>query len=256
METLQFDAEALPGITVVLNTYNAERYLEEVLTSVSVFDEIVIADMHSSDRTLEIARKFTDRIITIPRSGICETGRNNAIRLARHEWILVIDADELVSPQLKDFLYGYINSEKRGEALRLPRRNFFMGREMHCLYPDYVLRFARRDNIFWPPTIHAVPEINGRVDTIPKLRRELALYHLEKNTLESRMDKIERYTDLEVERRGHRSYTRMQRILKPAARFFRSYVQKGGWRDGRAGLEWAKLEALYKLRTMDKQEGK
>lgn len=253
-ETKHNNAKPLHGISAVLNTYNAEQYLEEVLTALRGFDEIVIADMHSTDRTIEIARRFTDRIIQIPRSGICETGRNDAISLARYEWVLVIDADELVSPRLREFLYDHIRNPKGVDALRIPRRNFFMGKEMHCLYPDYVLRFARRDKIYWPPTIHSIPKIEGKVGEIHKSRKDLALYHLEKNTIESRMEKIERYTDREVERRGGRRFSTFQKVAKPAARFFHSFVLKGGWRDGRAGLEWARLDSLYKRRTMEKQE--
>lgn len=242
------------GISAVLNTYNAEKYLEEVLDALDGFDEIVIADMHSTDRTLEIARRHTDKIITLPRSGICETGRNDAIALASYEWVLVVDADELVSTRLRDFLYDHIGRPQGIDALRIPRRNFFMGREMHSLYPDYVLRFARRDSIFWPPTIHSTPRIDGRIGDIHKSRKDLALYHLEKNTIESRLEKIERYTDMEVERRGQRSYSALAKKIRPAARFFRSFILKGGWLDGRPGLEWARLEALYKRRTMEKQD--
>lgn len=245
-----------PGITVVLNTYNASRYLQQVLEAASAFDETVIADMHSTDRTVEIAAPYAARIIEVPRSGICETARNDAIALATHEWVLVIDADELVTPSLKEALYAHIASPAPAEGLRLPRRNFFMDREMHCLYPDYVLRFAKRDSIYWPPVIHSVPRIQGRVADIPSCRKDLALVHLEKNTISSRLEKIDRYTDREVERRGYRDYTPMQRLLKPAARFIRSYVFKGGWRDGKAGLQWARLEALYKKTTMRKQERK
>ena len=89
-------------ISVVINTFNAERHLERVLRSVKDFDEILVCDMHSTDRTIAIAREYGCTIVYHDHTGFVEPARNFAIQSARHPWVLVIDAVQLVTYQ-----YGY-----------------------------------------------------------------------------------------------------------------------------------------------------
>ena len=241
-------------IGIVMNVYNGERHLEEVLESVRDFDDLVVVDMFSTDRTVEIARSYGARIFSFHNVGYCEPARNAAIWASDCEWVLVLDADEVVPPALLPFLRRLVASENPPHALRLPIRQYFMEREMRCLYPNHICRFLHRDSVYWPETVHAQPKVEGKVQTIPGSHRELALIHREENTLESRLEKIERYSDMEVLRRGHRHYSAFQRIAKPAARFIRSYIFKGGILDGAPGLKWAQLEALYKKKTIEKQD--
>lgn len=241
-------------ISVVMNTYNAEAFLPRVMESVKGFDEIVVVDMHSTDRTRDIARGYGARIVDHERCGICEPARNAAIQAATNPWVLIVDADEEVPSSLRDYLYETVSHSDAPDAIKIPRVNSFMGREMRCLYPDYVTRFARKDRIYWPPVIHAAPEVNGRVKCIPRDMRNLALIHLEKNDVASRLEKLDRYTKQEVVRRGARKYGKPGYLIKPFGRFFRSYVLKGGWRDGRPGFIWGILEAQYKIATMLRQE--
>ena len=93
-------------ISVVINTYNAEKYLERVLEAVKGFDEILICDMYSTDNTIPIAQKYNCTIIYHENTGYVEPARNYAIQSAKYPWVLVIDADEIVPPALKDFLYN------------------------------------------------------------------------------------------------------------------------------------------------------
>lgn len=244
---------------MVMNTYQAEKYLNRVLESVAWADEIVVVDMHSTDKTRKIAEAHNARFIETARANYCEPARNLAIKSASNPWVLILDADEEVPKALAEFIKEKSSVSPESSPFkgwRIPRRNQFMGVEMHALYPDYVTRFLARDFVDWPKEIHSQPILKGELATIPKEHRELALIHLEENTIESRMEKIERYTDFEVERRGARKYSPLQKILKPGMRFVRTLVFKGGWRDGKAGYQWALLEARYKQRTLKKQEAK
>lgn len=243
-------------ISAVLNTFNAEEHLERVLTALKSFDEIVVCDMYSEDRTVEIAGRFGAKVVYHERSSICEPARNTAIRAAENEWVLVVDADEIVPDELRRYLYDLIRHEDAPDALRLPRKNYFLHRFMRSLYPDYVLRFARRDAIDWPATIHAQPVIDGRTDTLPQERMDLALIHLADNRISTRLRKTDLYTDKELERRGARKYGYAALLLKPFARFFHTFIQKRGYRDGKAGFIWACLNAYYKFMTLVKQEEK
>ena len=134
-------------ISVVINTYNAEQHLEEVLESVKNFDEILICDMESTDHTLEIAQRYGCRIVTFPKGKhrIVEPAREFAIHEATHEWVLVIDADEVVTPELRTFLYEQTVMADAPDGIAIPRKNYFMGQFLHSAYPDYVLRFFRKD---------------------------------------------------------------------------------------------------------------
>ena len=93
------------GISVVINTYNAALHLEKVLESVKDFDEILICDMHSSDSTLEIAKKYHCNIIFHEKISFVEPARNFAIQSAKNDWVLLLDADEVITTDLKTKLY-------------------------------------------------------------------------------------------------------------------------------------------------------
>ena len=92
-------------ISVVINTYNAEQHLEEVLQSVTGFDEVVVCDMESTDHTLDIARRYGCHIVTFPKANhkSAEPARTFAIQSATSPWVLVVDADELVTRELREY---------------------------------------------------------------------------------------------------------------------------------------------------------
>ena len=108
MSNQEYIHQAEHRISVVINTYNASQHLAEVLETVKDFDEVVICDMESTDNTLDIARKYGCKIVIFPRGNyqICEPARQTAIDAASSKWVLVVDADELVTPELKQYLYS------------------------------------------------------------------------------------------------------------------------------------------------------
>ena len=93
-------------ISIVINTYNAGEQIVPTLESVKDFDEVVVCDMESTDNTVEIAQQYGCRVVTFPTEGhnICEPARDFAIHSARNEWVLVVDADEVVPSSLKNIL--------------------------------------------------------------------------------------------------------------------------------------------------------
>lgn len=242
-------------ISVVINTYNAEQHLEAVLESVRDFDEILICDMESTDTTLDIARRHGCRIVTFERRqyNIVEPAREYAIHEARHEWVLVVDADELVTSELKAYLYDVIGRDDCPDGLFIPRKNYFMGRFMRCHYPDHILRFFRKDKTHWPAVIHCVPEVAGRVEKIPTSRRELAFEHLANDTIENIVSKTNQYTRNELERKQHKHYGTMAFFWRPFFRFFKTYILKGAILDGKPGFIKAMLEGYYQFIFLSKK---
>jgi len=243
-----------PKITVVIHTYNAAAHLDRVLRAVSAFDEILVADMESTDNTGEIARSHGARVITYPKLNysIPEPYRQKAIDAASGNWILVVDADEIVPAALRDYLLGEIARDPATpRAFRIPRRNFFMGRQIRCAYPDYVLRFFPRRGTTWATTIHSLPVVNCPIITIPKSRTDMALIHLANESCSGWISKMNRYTDMELTRRRPK-FNKLKIFYEPQIRFLKSYVLKGGFRDGWPGFIRAVDDSFYRFTILAK----
>jgi hypothetical protein len=150
-----------------------------------------------------------------------------------------------VPAQLRNYLYEQIESDNCPDGIAIPRKNYFMGRFLHSAYPDYVLRFFRRDKTHWPPVIHCSPQVEGSTSRIPSSRKDLALEHLANDTVRDILHKTNTYSDYEVERRKHKHYGLWALFTRPTFRFFKSYVLKRGLLDGLPGLIHALLDAVY-----------
>ena len=254
-------------ISVVINTYNAEEHLQKVLDAVKDFDEVVVCDMESGDNTVKIAEKNGCKVVTFPKANhkSAEPARTFAIQSATSEWVLVVDADEIVTPELREYLYKRIGEPDCPQGLYIPRINLFMQHEQHSSYPDYQLRFFVREGTEWPPYVHTFPTVKGRTEYIPRRRRELAFRHLADDTIASLMAKTNSYTDNEVYKRGKATGRRAELgnerredtkahnygvwalFYRPFWRAFRNYFLKGGWRDGKRGVIRAGMDAVYQF---------
>ena len=241
-------------ISVVINTYNAEKHLQQVLDSVKGFDEILVCDMQSTDDTISIAQKNGCRVVTFPKGEhtIVEPARDFAIHEAKWPWVLVVDADELVTPELKNYLYDQISKPNCPMGIAIPRKNYFMNRFMHSAYPDHIIRFFRQDKTYWPPIIHCSPTIEGRIEKIPAKRKELAFIHLANDTIDDIIQKTDNYISYELPRRRHKRYGIGALLGRPLFRFFKSYLLKGGFRDGIHGLIYAGFKGIYQFELVAK----
>ena len=237
------------NISVVVQTYNSGKYLRQCLESVKGFDEIIVCDMYSSDDTLNIAKEYGAVIVMHDPCGIVEPARTFAVCQATCHWILVVDSDEVIPEALKDYLYQTISSDNSPDALFLPRKNYFMNRFMKATFPDYQLRFFKK-NAFkgWPCAIHSRPEIEGNVCNMPQ-KESLAIIHLEENRIADWISKMNRYTDRELERRKNKRKNVIGLLFQPFYRFFFLYFIKGGFRDGKEGLIYTMILGCYKFFT-------
>ncbi|MCQ2286082.1 MAG: glycosyltransferase family 2 protein [Bacteroidales bacterium] len=238
-----------PKISVVIHTYNAQKDLARVLDALTDFDELLICDMESTDSTLEIVAKYGCRVITFPKANhtCCEPARTFAIQSAKYDWVLTVDADEIVTPQLRDFLYEAVRSDSCPAGYWIPRKNYFMGKYMHSDYPDYQLRFFKKEGTVWPPFAHTSPSVDGETVKIPRRRRDLALVHLAENKMVTRVRKLNEYTESEMVKRKDRGYTFFALFHRPFLRFIKSYFIKRGFLDGRAGFINAYMDAVYQF---------
>lgn len=237
------------NISVVINTYNAERHLQRVLDSLKTFDEIVVCDMESTDYTQEIAKSNGCKLVIFPKKDYvsAEPARTFAIQSASNPWVLVVDADEIVTPDLRDYLYNIIKTDDCPKGLYIPRKNYFMGQFMHSTYPDSQLRFFIKEGTVWPPYVHTFPTVQGNVEKISRKRIELALIHLEDDSVNGRLERINRYSENEVDKKMKKNYGFGALLYRPLFHFFKLYVIKGGFRDGKAGFINAWLDATYQI---------
>ena len=241
-------------ITAIVHTYNAEQHLRRALQALQGFDELLVVDMESTDSTTAIAAEMGARVITFAKgnNNVVEYARQYGIDNATHPWILEVDADEIVPEALRRYLYDLISRPDAPAGLWIPRRNRFMGKETVCNYPDYILRFFRREGTTWPAKIHATPTVAGRIDRIPKSRRDLAFIHLSDPCISEYLKKNDLYTTEELNRKGCKQYGMAAILWRPAWRFFKSFVLSGGFRDGRRGAIKAWYDALYQINIIAK----
>lgn len=237
-------------ITVAINTYNAAKHLEVVLESIKLVDEILICDMYSTDATIEIAKKYNARIISHEKVDYVEPARNFVIQNAYNDWVLLLDADETVSPELLDELLK-IAKTNLYNAVSIPRKNYFMGKFMRSAFPDYNIRFFKKEAIHWPKEIHSNPEIKGKVFRIHK-NKNLAMEHLADDTVESILKKTNAYTFHEINKRREKKVSFSKLIFSPLFWFIKYYLIKGGFLDGIEGFIFAKTKSHYKFYTLAK----
>lgn len=240
-------------ISVVINTYNASQHLEKVLQSVRDFDEIVVCDMESTDDTREIAARYGCKIVTFPKANhkSAEPARTFAIQSASSEWVLVVDADELVTPELRRVLYKVVKASDCPAGYYIPRQNMFLGMFVRDFHFDYQLRFFIREGTEWPPYVHTFPKVQGRVERL-KAGRDARLLHLMDETMHEYMAKMNEYTDNEVDKKRDKGYGVGALLWRPAWRFFKSYVMDGSFRMGTRGLIRSLMAAQYQYWLVSK----
>lgn len=230
-------------LTVTVITWNEEERLRPCLESVAWAEEIVVVDAESTDKTVELAREFTDRVWVRPWPGFAAQ-KNFALDQATGEWVLSLDADERVTPELR----GEIETAIAGGAAdgyAIPRRNFFWGAWVRHgrLYPDYQRRLFRRGKgRFVERRVHESLEVQGPVD-----RLGAPLLHESYRSLETFVERSNRYSTLAAEEwvRSGQGAGLADLALRPLGRFLSMYVLHAGFLDGWRGFLLAGLYAYY-----------
>lgn len=237
--------------TAIIHTRNADTFLQEVIDRLQDFDEIMVVDMDSTDHTLDIARRNGCRIMSVEPAGYAEPARDLAMRAASHDWVFFVDADEIIPETLTAYIRNFIENPGDIKGLMVARRNLFLDTWRRADYPDYQLRLFDRRVSYWPKEVHSRPHINGKIDRIPAKHHELAMIH-KPPTMEAVMERMNRYTTFEVDRRAKKPVTLSRIIFKPWFRFFKSFILKGGFLHGISGYIAAKNDAIYLFFAMSK----
>jgi len=231
-------------LSVTIIAWNEEDRLRACLESVAWTDEIVVIDAESTDKTVQVAREFTDRIWVRPWPGFAAQ-KNFALEQATGDWILSLDADERVTPELQARITGIVRANGPADGYSLPRRNVFWGAWVRHggLYPDRQLRLFRRGaGQFVDSAVHESVVVQGRVERLAE-----ALLHHSYRGLDDFVTRSHRYSTLaaaELIKRGGRVGL-ADLVLRPLGRFVSMYALRGGFLDGWRGFVLAVLYAHY-----------
>lgn len=244
-------------LSVVVITRDEEKNIRRCLESVSWADEIIVIDSHSTDRTTTIASDMGARVYSIAWQGFGHAKREGVDK-ARSDWILSLDADEVVSGELALEIKKVLENDTEYSGYYFTRKANFLGRWIyHCgWYPDPVLRlFLKSKGNFNNALVHEKAVVDGKCG---RLKGELL--HYSYSTMTGYLDKFNRYTTLGAEK-AHSEGKKagwFDLILKPPASFFKHYIVKQGFRDGWEGFLISILSATAvlvkyaKLREMDR----
>jgi glycosyltransferase involved in cell wall biosynthesis len=227
-------------------TRDEEERIRPCLESVSWADEVIVVDAESQDKTATIARELTDHVVIRPWPGYAAQ-KNFAVGLAHGAWILSLDADETVSPELRTEIEALTRDAGARDGYEVPRRNIFWGRWVRHggLYPDWQLRLFRRGRgRFGERAVHESVRVEGAVGRLAG--------HLEHRSYRDVADflaRADRYSTLAAEdwiAQGRRVRA-ADFVLRPLGRFLAMYVVGRGFLDGWRGFLLAALYAYYVL---------
>lgn len=247
-------------VSVVVNTYNEEKNLARCLESVrQLADEIVVVDMHSSDKTVEIAKKYGAKIFLHEYTRFVEPARNFALSKATGDWILLLDADEELPKGLARKLKE-ITEVGKVDFVKIPRKNIIFGKWMEYArwWPDYLVRFFCQGKVRFSNEIHVPPQTEGE-ELILEPKEELAIIHHNFQTISQFIERLNRYTDIQSEEKEKQGYEFKIKdlLLKPSNEFFSRFFSGEGFKDRGHGLILSVLQAFSEfvvyLKVWEKQ---
>jgi glycosyltransferase involved in cell wall biosynthesis len=233
-------------ITVAVIAKNEEANIARCLGSVKWADEIVVVDGFSTDRTAEIAASMGAKIVQRKFSGSFADERNAAMDNARHNWVLHIDADDVVTEDFRQKLGPSLSESEDIFVFKFRRRNFFLGHSMdHGGFHHYIPNLVNKKHVRYEGRIHEVPVYAGKEGVI-----DADIEHYPFNSIAQFIERQSRYSDIAsremFSEKGGLSDKEIKKNLtgRTFKIFWKSYVRKQGYREGLYGLVFAALFAF------------
>ncbi len=230
---------AAPSVTITIVTLNEERTLSLAISSVAWAKEVIVVDSGSSDKTVEIAQNLGARVVQNPWPGYGQQ-KNFAQSLATYDWVLNIDADEVVSPALAQEIQSVLLQIEKQEldaaGFYFPRKTFYLGKWIQYggWYPNHLVRLANRRFSKWTePYVHERLQINGTVRGLTH-----PLHHYAFSSIQDQVLTNLRFSQLgsqDLKQKGQQPSISLL-IFKPIGKFIETYFLKRGFLDGLAGF--------------------
>lgn len=235
-------------LTAIVITRNEERMLARALKSVQFCDDILVVDAESTDSTVNIARELGARVEERAWSGFGDQ-RNFALAHSKHDWVLVLDADEAASPELAAWLAKFFKDKKNESAesngYKIKRAEYLLAERIYgaCWNPSFQDRLFRRSKARYVGEIHEYPEVEGGLLYAPETAM---IFHNPNVAVESFLEKMNRYTTVEAFDRYQKGQrTSISHLLVAFfANWFKNFFYYKGYRDGRYGVVVCLLEAV------------
>ncbi|OGH42135.1 MAG: hypothetical protein A3H79_03170 [Candidatus Levybacteria bacterium RIFCSPLOWO2_02_FULL_36_8b] len=225
-------------LTGIVVAKNEEKMIGECLDSLSFCEKILVIDAKSSDRTVEIAKKKGVEVVEYA-SDDFSAMRNEALRHVTTEWVLYIDADERITPDLSFIIKNQVERENIFAAYRLKRKNFYLGNHEWPYIERLERLFKKNLLVEWKGVLHESPVVKGRIGELDGF-----LLHYTHRDLGSMVAKTIEWSKVEAELRFESNHPKMSawrffRVILTA--FFNSYIKQRGWKVGAMGL----IESIY-----------
>jgi len=224
------------SLSVVIITKNEENFIENAISSAQFAQEILVLDSNSVDNTCDIAKKMGAKVMQNEWLGY-GLQKNLALNLATNDWVFVLDADERITPELKDEILSVLKSPSH-DGYKIARLNWFFGKAIRScgLYPDYSIRlFNKNIGSFNEVPVHESVMISGKVAALKN-----HMIHLAYNDEEEFINKQKKYAQLSTKKKNI-----FRALISPCWTFFKIYFIKLGFMDGRHGFIIAKVYAQY-----------
>ncbi len=230
-------------ISAIVPTYNEEDNIEDCLKSLDWVDELIVVDSFSDDRTVPIAQKYTKRVIQ-HKYDYSAAQKNWVVPQTSYEWIILVDADERVTPQLRDEILQLFEKGPDKKAYWIYRTNFFLGKEIkYCgWHKDRVIRLFMKQHRYEDVRVHA--EIQAKKGQTGMLSGRLI--HYSYRSFEDYLIKLQRYSKWGAEKsfeKGKRANP-FNILFAPLGMFLKRYFVNFGFLDGFHGLILSLLAAV------------
>lgn len=230
-------------LSVVLITFNSEKTLAKTLEAVTWANEIVLVDSGSTDKTLEIAQNFKAKIVYRAFDGY-GSQKNFATQQASYDWILSLDDDEILTPELQQEIQSIDLKDTDCQGFKIPRSLIFLGKLLRFSgeYKRLTLRLFNRKSGNWNAEyVHESVEVNGKIGTLTH-----QILHDSYRDLTDYFNKFNKYTSLGAKALAERDKTvsTFKIISRFPITFLKIYLLKGSCLDGYAGFMWALLTSI------------
>lgn len=244
-------------MTAVVLARNEEANIERCLESLRWCNEIIVIDDYSTDKTVKIAESRGAKVFKRKLNNNFAAQRNYGLDKAKGNWVLFIDADELVPDPLSQEIVRRVK-ENQYDGYLISRREFFLNKMLSCadkpsfnwsFGPIKLLRLARKDVGRWQEKVHERWKVEGRIGVLRN-----PIYHYSFPDITTALKKINYYSSIEaqkiVEREGEGTFLAV--VLYPLGKFLKDFFWQGGWKDGTRGMAYCLLMSLQSFLTKGK----